>query len=368
MRLGKVNSFYNYFFEALDGKAPEGKELVKNVSRRKDNDPVKDRQYYLYLAESFNSYANGAIVINSRGEYPGFRAMPEYSDGHYGSISGGKIGIWFRYHANWTKANQLVDENGNGINYWGEENPVNVYFTRNSYKLNFEIKDGPKVKSDGETLENDFAMVKYEKELKQYAPSNYEKGKTKYTSADGRTYTFEGWYTGSDYTMKYDFNDTMPSHDVTLYAKWKPNSLKVTFRTNSEKVKDSSKEVVYGEKVEKPQNPEKDGHVFLGWTLKDKPFSFASPINEDIELVANWRSVKTYWLRSHGSKPGFCSPVGDWNAVDWDALLREHFLPGDVLLDVPEDIVNRFSDSLTAWTRTTEDQDEWELTRSKSVV
>ena len=69
--------------------------------------------------------------------------------------------------------------------------------------------------------------------------------------------------------MKYDFNDTMPSHDVTLYAKWKPNSLKVTFRTNSEKVKDSSKEVVYGEKVEKPQNPEKDGHVFLRWTLKD---------------------------------------------------------------------------------------------------
>lgn len=294
LKPGKVNSFYNYFFEALDGKAPEGKELVKNVSRRKDNDPVKDRQYYLYLAESFNSYANGAIVINSRGEYPGFRAMPEYSDGHYGSISGGKIGIWFRYHANWTKANQLVDENGNGINYWGEENPVNVYFTRNSYKLNFEIKDGPKVKSDGETLENDFATVKYEKELKQYAPSNYEEGKTKYTSADGRTYTFEGWYTGSDYTMKYDFNDTMPSHDVTLYAKWKPNSLKVTFRTNSEKVKDSSKEVVYGEKVEKPQNPEKDGHVFLGWTLKDKPFSFASPINEDIELVANWRSVKTY--------------------------------------------------------------------------
>ena len=74
------------------------------------------------------------------------------------------------------------------------------------------------------------------------------------------------------------------------------------------------------------------------------------------------------WLRSHGSKPGFCSPVGDWNAVDWDALLREHFLPGDVLLDVPEDIVSRFSDSLTARTRTTEDRDEWEYLYSVSEL
>ncbi len=294
LKPGKVNSFYKYFFEALDGKAPEGKELVKNVSRRKDNDPVKDRQYYLHFAGSFNSYANGLIILTSRGEYPGFRAMPEYSDGHYGGLSGGRLGIWFRYHANWTKVNQLVDENGNGINYWWEDNPVNVYFIRNSYKLSFVIKDGPKVKSAGETLDNDFATVKYEKELKGYEPSNYEEGKTKYTAADGRTYTFEGWYTGSDYTQKYDFNDIMPSHDLTLYAKWKPNSVKVKFSTNSEQVNNSSEEVVYGDKVGKPQNPTKEGHVFLGWTLKDKPFSFSSPINEDMELVAQWRSVRTY--------------------------------------------------------------------------
>lgn len=70
------------------------------------------------------------------------------------------------------------------------------------------------------------------------------------------------------------------------------------------------------------------------------------------------------WLRSHGHKPGFCSPVGDWNAVDWEALLREHFAPGDVLLDVPEAVVTRFSGPLAARTLVEEDRDEWEYLHS----
>ena len=70
------------------------------------------------------------------------------------------------------------------------------------------------------------------------------------------------------------------------------------------------------------------------------------------------------WLRSHGSKPGFCSPVGDWDTADWDTLLREHFTPGDILLDVPEAVVGRFSDSLAARLEVTEDRDEWEYLHS----
>ena len=70
------------------------------------------------------------------------------------------------------------------------------------------------------------------------------------------------------------------------------------------------------------------------------------------------------WLRSHGNKPGFCSPVGDWDTADWDALFQEHFAPGDVLLDIPEAIVGRFSDSLAARLKVTEDRDEWEYLHS----
>lgn len=74
------------------------------------------------------------------------------------------------------------------------------------------------------------------------------------------------------------------------------------------------------------------------------------------------------WLRSRGQKPGFCAPVGDWNVVDWEVLLEKHFAPGDVLLDVPEAIVARFSEPLTARTRITEDRDEWEYLHSVSEL
>lgn len=70
------------------------------------------------------------------------------------------------------------------------------------------------------------------------------------------------------------------------------------------------------------------------------------------------------WLRSHGSKPGFCSPIGNWEAADWDALLGKHFAPGDVLLDIPEPLIGFFSKSLLDRTRIEEDRDEWEYLHS----
>lgn len=66
------------------------------------------------------------------------------------------------------------------------------------------------------------------------------------------------------------------------------------------------------------------------------------------------------WLHSRGQKSGFCAPIGDWDAADWETLLQKHFAPGDVLLDIPEAIVTRFSDSLIASTQIIEERDEWE--------
>lgn len=74
------------------------------------------------------------------------------------------------------------------------------------------------------------------------------------------------------------------------------------------------------------------------------------------------------WLRSEGYKPGYFAPVGDWDAADWNALFREHFVPGDVLFNVPEAIVSRFSPELSARVRLGEDRDEWEYLYSVSEL
>ena len=41
-------------------------------------------------------------------------------------------------------------------------------------------------------------------------------------------------------------------------------------------------------KIEKPQDPQKDGYIFDGWTLDGKEFDFNEKITTNIKLVANW--------------------------------------------------------------------------------
>ena len=70
------------------------------------------------------------------------------------------------------------------------------------------------------------------------------------------------------------------------------------------------------------------------------------------------------WVRSRGPQPGICAPVGDWDAVDWEEVLPRHFAPGDILYDVPEEMVLRLPDGLRSRLRIEEDRDQWEYVYS----
>ena len=135
--------------------------------------------------------------------------------------------------------------------------------------------------------------------------------------------TFKGWYTDKDLKKEYDFN-TFVMSDITLYAKWTPDSTvgvgtggyrppsnttptdpeptdpeptdpgvtnyKVTFNTNG----GSDIEAQYvaaGECVAQPEDPVKDMHIFVGW-FKDSAltveYDFSSAVTKNMTLYAKW--------------------------------------------------------------------------------
>ena len=80
-------------------------------------------------------------------------------------------------------------------------------------------------------------------------------------------YTFNGWALDSaaESGVKTGEVGTMNSEDgVTVYATWAINSYKVTF--TSEGKEHATETVVYGEEIEAPALPEKEGYTFMGWS------------------------------------------------------------------------------------------------------
>ena len=47
------------------------------------------------------------------------------------------------------------------------------------------------------------------------------------------------------------------------------------------------------DEVAKPDDPEKEGYVFIGWYLGNKEYDFDTPVTEDITLTAKWKAIYT---------------------------------------------------------------------------
>lgn len=52
----------------------------------------------------------------------------------------------------------------------------------------------------------------------------------------------------------------------------------------------SSQTLKKNEKVKKPDDPVKEGHIFLGWYVKGKEYNFDSKVTKDLKLVAKWEN------------------------------------------------------------------------------
>ena len=65
----------------------------------------------------------------------------------------------------------------------------------------------------------------------------------------------------------------------------------VTFDPDNKDEK-SVEKVEIGDKVTKPENPNKEGYTFEGWFNGDEKFDFETEITEDITLTARWKKIE----------------------------------------------------------------------------
>ena len=164
-------------------------------------------------------------------------------------------------------------------------NGAKFYYNRNSYEIVF-FNGGVMAKT---------VNVKYQQDIsnQDYTPTTPPVGKT--------DHTFSGWYEDEECSLQFVFaGETMPAHNITLYAGWDGRDYTVTAHGKS----------VHSETVEKGDTVSPDqfasvipdvgeGETFMGWTEQQgstRLFNFATQITRDIHLYPVIMDGKTYKL------------------------------------------------------------------------
>ncbi|MTR34297.1 hypothetical protein GMD62_18365, partial [Pseudoflavonifractor sp. BIOML-A14] len=101
-------------------------------------------------------------------------------------------------------------------------------------------------------------------------------------------HNFLGWYTTDDYSGEQYTSTTMPSENLTLYAKWDIAQHNVIFQylneDNTTHTTIDTQTILHNQAAKEPTNTSRDGYRFDGW---DKEFS---KIVEDITVTAQYTS------------------------------------------------------------------------------
>ncbi len=101
-------------------------------------------------------------------------------------------------------------------------------------------------------------------------------------------YRFAGWYRDAQLTMPLTSDNSMPSSDTSLYAKWEPVPVNVTYVYNNG-TPNKTVSVPAQTTLDEPTGITRDGYVLVAWLRNDgKPYRFGSPVTEDITLTAKW--------------------------------------------------------------------------------
>ena len=105
---------------------------------------------------------------------------------------------------------------------------------------------------------------------------------------DKEGYIFVGWFLDDDDEV-FDFA-TEIKENIALIAKWERIMLRVLFMLDDE---DYDVQIVaYGDTADEPQEPVKEGYIFIGWFEDEIIFDFDTPITKDHILYADWEIIE----------------------------------------------------------------------------
>ena len=119
-------------------------------------------------------------------------------------------------------------------------------------------------------------------------------------------YTLEGWYRDAAYTSKFIFDSDLVVTNLVLYARWLPIKPVITFESNLGTAVDSQT-IAYKGKVQKPENPTRDGYTFDGWYVDKEltvEFDFELAVLQNTTLYAKWKIINyTVKFETNGGTP-----------------------------------------------------------------
>lgn len=143
-----------------------------------------------------------------------------------------------------------------------------------------------------------------------------------------------GWFNGD---KQFDF-ETGVVEDMTLVAKWDDAKYTVKFNIGYDNAEEQAKfldvEVTHGDTVAEPgEDPEREGMVFMGWTLEGEEFDFDTPITKDTELLAKWNEQKLIRVKLYNTMKGRKQyPRGKTvefkNLLDYNSYWIQPLIPG----------------------------------------
>lgn len=161
-----------------------------------------------------------------------------------------------------------------------------VYLKRDTFALNYI--DG---RSDGEDVVYRTESVAYRDRVSlDYNPAQ---------DAEHEGDRFAGWYLSPALTDSAEPLTTirMPAEDITVYAGWYPKEWSVQFDTLDGMTELQGQTVLDGGKAEVPEEPSREGYIFLGWFSVPgeqdvrQSWDFQRPVKNDVTLYAGWRPV-----------------------------------------------------------------------------
>ena len=153
----------------------------------------------------------------------------------------------------------------------------NFYYDRASYQIDYKYGTTALKTESGILFEANINTSTY-----NYTPAR--------PSGIDSDYTWGGWYADSELQTTYTFN-TMPGHNLILYAKWVAPTFTVSFNTDGGSSVDSQTVEKYKKAAAPEASPTKSGYVFDGWyTTADGNtlYDWNTQITADTTVYAHW--------------------------------------------------------------------------------